>query len=61
MLADLYERYFKKEQVYLIPAKQVSPFDMNELALIRRGCESPEFDSRLKDAYSVHYFWGGWW
>jgi len=60
ILVDIYEKYPDKEQVYLIPAKQVSPFDMNELALIRRGYESPEFDRRLKDAYSVHYFWGNW-
>jgi mannosyltransferase OCH1-like enzyme len=42
-------------------AEKVSPFDMNEIQLIRRGYESMEFDSRLKDAYSVHYFWGTWW
>jgi len=59
-LTDIYEKYPDKEQVCLIPAKQVSPFDIVKAKLIRQGYESPEFDSRLKDAYSVHYFWGGW-
>jgi len=31
---------------------------MGEIALIRRGVESAEFDKRLEDAFSVHYFWG---
>ena len=61
MLVDLYEKYPDKEQVFLIPAKQVSPFDMDEITLIKRGYESVKLDSRLYDAYSVHYFWGIWW
>lgn len=61
MLVDLYEDYPDKEQIFLIPANHVSPFDMNEIALIRRGYESVGFDNRLNDAYSVHYFWGSWW
>ena len=61
MLVDAYENYPDKEQVYLIPAKHVSPLNMNELALIRRGYMNSEFDEKIKNAYSVHYFWGSWW
>jgi len=61
MITNLYESYSMKEQIFLIPAKHVSPYDMHELALIRQGYESAEFDMRLIDAYSVHYFWGSWW
>ena len=61
LLVNTYKKYQEKEQVFLIPAKYVSPFDMNEIALIRRGYKSKVFDMRLKNAYSIHYFWGSWW
>ncbi|TWV15690.1 hypothetical protein FQ707_01510 [Bacteroidaceae bacterium HV4-6-C5C] len=59
-LTDIYEKYSLKEQVFLIPAEYVSPYDVVESERIRQGYESEEFDSRLKDVYSVHYFFGGW-
>jgi len=59
-LVDIYEKYPEKEQISLIPAKHVSPFDMTVSKLIRQGCESKELDNRLADAYSVHYFFGDW-
>jgi len=61
MLVDIYENYSEKEDIFLIPAKYVSPFDMNEIMLIRQGYKSKEFDNRLIKAYSVHYFFGSWW
>ena len=60
ILVDIYNSCPDKENVFLIPAQHVSPFDKNEIALIRHGYVSAGFDNRLKDAYSVHYFWGGW-
>lgn len=59
-LVDIYEKYSKKEQIFLIPAEQVSPFDVNETKMIRQGFESEKWDRKLKDVYSVHYFWGSW-
>ena len=61
MLVDTYEKYQEKDQVYLIPAEYVSPLNMDELALIRRGYEHKDFDEKIKKAYAVHYFWGSWW
>lgn len=61
IITDVYEKYREKEQVFLIPAQYVSPLDMSEIALIRRGYESAVFDEKIKNAYSVHYFWGNWW
>ena len=61
MLVDTYEKYQEKEQVYLIPSKYVSPLNKSELAQIRQGYENEEFDEKIKNAYSVHYFWGSWW
>jgi mannosyltransferase OCH1-like enzyme len=60
-LVDIYEKYPEKNQVFLIPAKFVSPYNIAESNLIRKGYESKELDSRLKDVYSVHYFFGNWW
>lgn len=59
-LVDLYEKYSNKDEIYLIPAKYVSPYDKKECRQIRQGHESEEFDNRLKEAYSVHYFFGNW-
>lgn len=59
-LVDIYEKYPNKEQIFLIPDKQVSPFDVVENKLLRQGYKSKKLDNKLKDAYSVHYFWGSW-
>ena len=61
LLVDTYEQYQEKEQVYLLPAKYVSPLNMSEISQIRRGYEYALFDEKIKNAYSIHYFWGNWW
>lgn len=59
-LVDIYEKYQYKEQIFIIPAKYVSPYSISEAKKIRQGYESEQFDNRLKDSYSVHYFFGDW-
>lgn len=59
-LTEIYEKYPDKEQVFLIPAQQVSPFDIPQLRLIRNGYESEELDCKLEGAFSVHYFFSEW-
>lgn len=59
-LVDIYEKYPKKELIFLIPAEQVSPFDVRESKLIRQGFELKKLDNKLKGVYSVHYFWSSW-
>jgi len=59
-LTEIYEKYLDKQQVFLIPAEQVSPFNVAESKLIQQGYESEELDNKLKNVYSVHYFWGSW-
>jgi len=56
----VYETYTEKEQVFLIPAKLVAPYDIKETGLIRQGYESEELDNRLYEAFSVHYYFSGW-
>jgi hypothetical protein len=59
-LSEVYDTYKEKDQIYLIPAKLVSPYDVAESKLIRQGYESKEYVKRLEEAYSVHYFFGDW-
>lgn len=62
MLIDLYYDLKEEEQqqVYLIPAKYVTPFDVPQAFRFRMGEMSNELDSCLDEAYAVHYFWGNW-
>ena len=61
-LIDLYYDLTKEEQndIYLIPAKYVTPFDVPQAFRIRRGEISDELDQCLEEAYAVHYFFGNW-
>lgn len=50
----------EKEQVYLIPAKHVTPFDSGQLHRLKMGEESEELEACMKEAYAVHYFANAW-
>ncbi len=62
MLIDLYYELTEKEkhQVYLIPAKYVTPFDVPQACRFKMGEMSEELENCLKEAFAVHYFWGNW-
>lgn len=62
MLLRLYEMLMPIEQkeIYLIPYKYVTPFDMNQAKMVRSGVLSDELEKCLDEAYAVHYFFGGW-
>jgi len=60
MIVDLYEKYDKKESITLIESKYVSPLTNNEVWRIMRGEESDELEEKIKDAYSIHYFFNTW-
>ena len=61
-LIDLYETLSlkEKEDIYLIPAKYVTPFDVPQAIRLRRGEISDELEHCLEEAYAVHYFFGNW-
>jgi len=61
-LIDLYSKLEEKEkeEVYLIPAKYVSPFDGFQAELFRLGEKDDELEEALNDAYAVHYFFSDW-
>lgn len=61
-LIDLYYDLTEEEkrQVYLIPAKYVTPFDLPQACRYRMGEMSEELETCLNEAYAVHYFWGNW-
>ncbi len=62
LLIDLYNNLpvSEKSDVYLVPAKFVTPFDGNQAKLARAGVENSELETCLEDAYAVHYFIGNW-
>ena len=61
-LMDLYDDLSPREQedIYLIPAKYVTPFDVPQAFRVRAGEESDELEKCLDEAYAVHYFFGNW-
>ncbi len=62
ILIDLYEALSEqeKEDVYLIPDKYVTPFDVMQARQLRMGIETEELENCLQEAYAVHYFFNGW-
>lgn len=50
----------QKKSIYIIPAKYVTPFSVGQAKMVRNGYKGPEIEECLKDAYAIHYFWGGW-
>lgn len=59
-LVDLYENYSEKERIYLIPSAYTSPLTKEEVRSIIDGCESDELETKIENAYSIHYFFNGW-
>ena len=61
-LVDLYDCLpeEEKKQVFLIPAKYVTPFDIPQAVRFRMGERSQELEDCLAEAYAVHYFFGAW-
>ena len=62
MLMALYDQLSEKEKsdVYLIPDKYVTPFDVNQASSVAQGGNTEELNNCLAEAYSVHYFFGLW-
>lgn len=62
MLTNLYESLNEMEQkdIYLIPAKYVTPFDAPQMRRVKKGDESDDLEECLREAYAVHYFFGLW-
>lgn len=62
IIVDLYNNLTKeeKDEIYLIPAKYVSPFNGREAFLVRTGIENLELEKCLEEAYAVHYFCSNW-
>lgn len=62
MLIDLYEslKNEEKENVYLIPASCVSPFDVPQAKMARKGYRDSSLEECIKAAYAIHYYFGAW-
>ena len=48
----------QKSEIYLIPAKYVSPFDYIQYGLIKEGVVNENFERCLKSAYALYHFHG---
>lgn len=53
LYSDLIER--EKSEIYLLPAKFVTPFDCNQIVMVKKGLENEELENCLKEAYAIHY------
>jgi len=62
MLSEVYENMTNKEkkEVYLIPAKYVTPFNNVQIEQVKAGVENDELENCLQDAYAIHYFSTTW-
>jgi mannosyltransferase OCH1-like enzyme len=60
LLINLYEKYDRKDEIYLIPAELVSPFGIAEIKAIMAGIKNETFEEKLKKAKAIHYFLGNW-
>lgn len=61
-LINLYEKLEEEEkkEIYLIPARYVTPFDGYQVSLLKTGCKDNDLEDCLNEAYAVHYFFSGW-
>lgn len=62
MLMTQYEHLKEKErqEIFLIPYRYVTPFDIYQAQYVRMGVENEELEACLEEAYAVHYFFSGW-
>lgn len=62
ILIDLYNELtdIEKNDIYMIPAKYVTPFDVPQARRFRMGEMSDELENCLQEAYAVHYFFSDW-
>lgn len=62
IISDLYYELplQEKEDIYLIPAAYVTPFNLPQANRFRMGEISEELENCLEEAYAVHYFFSNW-
>lgn len=61
-LIKLYEKLKEEEKknIYLIPAKYVTPFDGLQTHLFLNGLQTQELEDCLEEAHAIHYFFNDW-
>lgn len=62
MLVDTYNRLIEAEKsdIYLLPTKYVTPFNIDQARRFLKGERSEELHDCMGEAYAVHYFIGSW-
>ncbi|MFV0329291.1 MAG: glycosyltransferase family 32 protein [Dysgonomonas sp.] len=62
MLSQLYDRLSsdEKSNILLLEAKYVTPFDLEQINMLKAGVENEELEACLDEAYAVHYYSNSW-
>lgn len=60
LLSDMYVREESTDDIYLIPAKHASPLTKQEITDLTHGDLTEEMESKMDEAYSIHYFLNTW-
>ena len=60
MVTRVYERFFKKKSVTLLPADLVTPLSIKEVSMLRTAHAHPYVLKKIENAFAIHYFFGSW-
>lgn len=60
MVTRIYDEFFDKSQITLLPAELIAPLTFEEVQQIIKGRETNEINNKLEKAFAVHYFLGSW-
>lgn len=60
MLTRTYEQYDKKNDVFLMPAENMSPFTQQDTINYLNNRNIDLLESKLEEAYAIHYFLNTW-
>ncbi len=60
MITREYIKYENKDDVSLLPAALVAPLTIWEIKMLINGNRTKEIDSKIKEAFALHYFLGSW-
>lgn len=60
MLTKLYKKYGKESNVFLMPAKNISPFTQQDTVDYLNNHNINVLEKKLERAYAVHYFLNTW-
>jgi mannosyltransferase OCH1-like enzyme len=61
MLTKLYGKYQEKVRIKLLPSFMLYPITIEESREVINGTSDENLETKIQNAYGIHYFWGTWW